>query len=71
MELLSECSYVSALVMREVFERGVYMRQETCCFTGHRDFPPNLLPVIRRQTVKALEKLITENVFGTLELAGR
>ena len=37
------------------------MRQKTCCFTGHRDLPPNLLPMIRRQTAEAAEKLITEN----------
>lgn len=34
------------------------MRQETCCFTGHRDLPLNLLPAIRRQTAEAVKRLI-------------
>lgn len=37
------------------------MRKKTCCFTGHRDLPSKLLPVIRRQTSEAIEKLISEN----------
>lgn len=36
------------------------MKQKTCCFTGHRNLPANLLPEIRRQTVKAIQALITE-----------
>ena len=36
------------------------MKQETCCFTGHRDLSANLIPEIRRQTTKEIQTLITE-----------
>ena len=36
------------------------MKSATCCFSGHRNFPAYLEPIIRCRTENVIERLITE-----------
>ena len=46
---------------------GKSMREQTCCFTGHRDIPPELKPYIAKQLERILRNLIGEGIryFGS------
>ncbi len=35
------------------------MRDKTCCFTGHRDLPAELIPEIKERTEAVIRKIIT------------
>ncbi|MEE1491995.1 MAG: SLOG family protein, partial [Massilioclostridium sp.] len=42
------------------------MKNQTCCFTGHRDLPPQKLPYIQKRLEQELLQLIHQGVryFG-------
>lgn len=42
------------------------MREQTCCFTGHRDIPSQQIPLIMNKTEEYVRKLINQGVqyFG-------
>lgn len=37
------------------------MREQTCCFTGHRNIPSKDIPIIMRRTEEQIRSLIKEN----------
>lgn len=39
------------------------LKEKTCCFTGHRDLPPEQLPVIRTAILSAVEDLLSRGVI--------
>lgn len=46
---------------------GKSMREQTCCFTGHRDIPTEVKPYITKQLERILRNLIGEGIryFGS------
>ncbi len=44
---------------------GKSMREQTCCFNGHRDIPTEVKPYIAKQLERILRKLIGEGAVIT------
>ncbi len=43
------------------------MKDQTCCFTGHREIPPKEVPALRRALLETVEGLVRQGVlyYGT------